>query len=182
VIAPSDKVVEQVAQYATTRHPVALLLRVQARNCWGAARILKATSIPSWLNAPNSAIRVDSDADGELFVYPQVEVTAALPIFERIFGALPDREDRFDAVGVIQNRAFDAWLTVDRSAEDRVAVHIAKKIVGYLSDEDVHLMRRSPDHLLPDAGEAIAHQAMLIGTTANEAQLALWVPFPTDLN
>jgi hypothetical protein len=180
--APPDRVVDELARYAVARHPLAFLLRRQARAYREVGKIFKSASVPSWTYPPRAAIRFDSDVDGELFVYPQVDLNAALPIFQRLFAELPDREDRFEATGAIHNRAFQAWLSLDQSAEHQIVVHIAKTTVGHLTEEDVQLMRRSPDHLIPDEGEAMALHATLIGTDPDTARLALWIPFPTDLD
>jgi hypothetical protein len=181
VAAPTEWMVGNVARFEIVKHPVSFLLRGWARNHWEAAKILKGASLPSWTYPPKSAIDFDSDVDGEIFVYPRVDLDAAMPIFERLFAELCDSEDRFDAVGTIHNRSFLAWLSHDRSADHQILVHIAKTTIGYLDDADVELMRRSPDHLVPDEGEAIALHAMLIGTTASQSRLALWIPFPADL-
>jgi hypothetical protein len=174
---PDEDVVEEVARFAITKHPVASLLRKLGRSYLGVYKILRATSQPGWSNAPPSATRHDWLADGELRVYPLVDPEAGPPVFERLYAELAQRRDRYDG-GHDVELPCDVWLDLDPVQPGEVRAHIGKTLVGRLSDADVQRLRTAPDHLIPDIGESVTVDAYLIGPGPADIQLVLFLPFP----
>jgi hypothetical protein len=171
---PAGQEIDIVANFAVARVPAAAWLKMVTRSYAEAWNILKVSSVPRWTYPPKSARRISSDAEGELFIYPIVDLPSTHPIFIRILAELPERSDRFDTVGEITNRAFPAWLSLEG---DRVVVNIASTAVGHLGTDDVRTLRSSPDKIVPTKGEQVSVDGLLIAQESDQ-RLALWLPFP----
>jgi hypothetical protein len=143
-----------------------------ARSVKDVVRILKATSMPGFLNPPRNHEQLEWDDDAEdwvLVVDVDTSTESTVDVLHRIMREVP--YDRDAALESDAAQSFTVWLR----NEPLIEVMAGKSCIGRLNQADSDALRPQVRET-QRRGHVLAAEADIVGSSIDDVSVRLWLP------